>query len=151
MIREFIVADENQCRRVERRAEGDGRGHHTESRVEGTTGRGSQEPGIAVMVLGVSGVDVGIAILGRHRRVVIRGVAQVGVVEVQAARCVVMIGRLMHVRRSGHETEEQIGGATADGEKSTHPTELSRSHGSALWTDDPRFSRLDLSMTQLYH
>lgn len=77
------------------------------------------------MVPDVSGFAAYIAVLGRSvlvvaRGLVIGGLAQVGVIEVQAAHLPVMIGRLMHVRRSGHETEHQIGGTTAESEDPTH-------------------------------
>lgn len=91
------------------------------------------------MVPDVSGVDAHIAVFGRSglvvaRGLVIGGLAQVGVIEVQAAHVLVMIGRLMHVRRSGHEAEHKIGGTTAESEDPTHPAESNRSHGAALQT-----------------
>jgi hypothetical protein len=73
------------------------------------------------MVPDVSGVDANLAVLGIYglvvtRRLVIGGLARVGVIEVQAARFLVMIGRLVHVRRSGHEAEQQINDTTAESE-----------------------------------
>jgi len=93
------------------------------------------------MVPDVSGVDANLAVLGMYG-LVIGGLARVGVVEVQAARFLVMIDRLMHVRRSDHEAEQQINGTTAESEELTHPAESNRSHGSARriarWTTSGR-------------
>ncbi len=86
------------------------------------------------MVTDVSGVETRIAVFGRSVLVValllvIGGVAQVGVIEVQTPRLLVMIGRFMHVRCAGHEAEPQIDGTTAQREDPAHPSELNRIHG----------------------
>ena len=104
------------------------------------------------MVPDVSGVDAHTAVLGRDglgaaSGLMIGGLAQMGMIEVQAARFLVVIGRLMHVCRSGYEAEHQIDGTTAESEESTHPSESNRDHGSALrtarWTGSGRSRALD--------
>ena len=57
--------------------------------------------------------------------IVIGGLAQVGMIEVQPPRLLVMIGRFMHVRRTGNEAERQVGDTTAEGEDPAHPPESS--------------------------
>ncbi len=48
------------------------------------------------------------------------GFVQVHVIEVQAARVYVMVGRFMHVQRSGHEAERQTKRTTGQCKDLTH-------------------------------
>jgi len=48
------------------------------------------------------------------------GIAQMGVIEVQASRLCVMSVRIVQVRRAGHQAESQIEGTTAQREDPAH-------------------------------
>ena len=83
------------------------------------------------MVTDVRGVEARLAAVGSRRLVVVHrfmtgALGQVGVVEVQAAHLLVMVGCSMHVCASGHEAERHIGGTRAESEKPTHLAESNR-------------------------
>ena len=64
--------------------------------------------------------------------VTLSGMAQVGVIEMQTPRPLVMIGQFVHVGRSGHEAEYESEGTAAQREGLSHRSESSRIGDSAL-------------------
>ena len=82
------------------------------------------------MVPDVPGIEVRSAAVGIRGLVGAGGpqtgaLAQMGVVQVQAAHLVMMVGGFVHVRTAGHEAERQIDGTATYGEEPTHPAKFS--------------------------
>ena len=86
------------------------------------------------MVPDVPRVEVCLAVVGGNVPVVAPWsiLALVGVVKVQAAHLLVVVGRFVHVRGAGHQPERHIDDTTAQDEEPTHPAEFSLIHGSGL-------------------
>jgi len=88
------------------------------------------------VVIDVPGIETRIAVVRRFVSALAfllatGGVAQVDVIEVQTPRLFVMIGRFMDMGRAGHEAEGEREDAAAQREDLTHPTEFTRTQGSA--------------------
>ena len=86
------------------------------------------------MVPDVLCIEVGSAGVGRQGIAVAAwsqtgALAQVCMVQVQAAHLVMVVGGFVHVRSAGHEAERQIGGTARYGEEPTHPAKSSPARG----------------------